>query len=247
MNSRAVIVDDEVYNLLLVAKLLNDHFPEIDIVAKCNSVSSAISCIDKEKPDLAFLDIELPDGSGFDILEKVMKRNFKVVFITAHNHYAVKAFKFDAIDYILKPIEIDDFIKAVNRAIHANIKQDNYQNFFKNLKSPKPSRLEIFTTEGIVFENIQNISRIKADGRYSEIHMADGRTFFVSKGIGEYEEILDDTLFLRTHKSHLINLNFVSMFIPNQGGYIKMKDGAVIELARTKKECFLECMKKLRS
>jgi two-component system, LytTR family, response regulator len=245
MPVKTIIVDDEPDMRAFLEEIIKKKHPNLEIIAHCDSVITAIKTIVKEKPDLVLLDIELPDGTGFDILESIPNRNFKLIFITSYNQYAVKAFKYSAIDYILKPIDLDEFDMAIQKAITSGNRIDKYNTLIDNIKSEKPYKIEIRTNDGITYESIHQIIRIEADGRYSQIFMKDGREFTVVKTLKDYEDMLDIWNFLRVHNSHLINLEHVSMFIPADGGYVKMNDGSVITISRNKKDVFLKNMKKI--
>jgi len=243
---RAVIVDDEQDAVNFIESIAKEYCPNIEIVGKAHSAIEGIEVITKEKPDLVFLDVEMPHGSGFDLLAGFPEKDFDVIFITAFNHYAIKAIKFSAVDYILKPININEFIEAVKRVEatrgekkHRNM---NFSALFENLQSSMPSKLAIPTSNGMEYLNTKEIIRIEADRSYSWFFMKDEKKHLVSRNLKEYQELLSDRNFFRTHNSHLINLEHVKKYIRHEGGYIEMTDGSTVPISRGKKDLFLEHM-----
>jgi len=205
--------------------------------------------ITKEKPDLVFLDVEMPHGSGFDLLAVFPEKDFDVIFITAFNHYAIRAIKFSAVDYILKPININEFIEAVKRVEEArDAKSDrnvNFNTLFENLKTSMPSKLAIPTSNGMEYLNTKDIIRVEADRSYSWFYLQGEIKHLVSRNLKEYQELLSDRNFFRTHNSHLINLEHVKKYIRHEGGYIEMIDGSTVPISRGKKDLFLEHMSRI--
>ena len=189
----------------------------------------------------------MPQTNGFDLLELTPERNFQTIFITAYDKYAIKAFKYSAIDYILKPIDIEEFINAVNRALKMRNSGNSHHSkldiLFDNLKAKQPFKLSIPSNKGYEYVNTNDIIRIEADGRYSIIHLKDSSNITVTKLISELIETIDDSTFYRPHKSHFINLNYVKKFVKTDGNYIEMEDGAQVAIARNKKDEFLKVMK----
>lgn len=248
---KVVIIDDEFNAVELISSILKDNFPDIEILGKAQSPIDGIKLINTYKPDLVFLDVEMPEASGFDVLEALPERNFETIFITAYNIYAIKAFKYSAIDYILKPIDIDEFNAAVNKVISklSENKPDsgNIELLMENLKAQQPYKISISSSKGYEYINIQNIVRIEADGRYCSVFLDNGRKIAVTKLLSELIEIIDHRTFFRPHKSHYINLNHVKMFVKTEGGYIEMDDGSQVAVSRNKREEFLCLMESLNS
>ncbi|MDT8402656.1 MAG: LytTR family DNA-binding domain-containing protein [Bacteroidales bacterium] len=246
---KAVIVDDEQDAVSFIASIAAEYCPQLEIVGQAFSAVEGIEVITREKPDLVFLDVEMPHGSGFDLLAGFPGKDFDVIFITAFNHYAIKAIKFSAVDYILKPINISEFIEAVKRVEERrNEKKSRQMNFsalFENLKSGIPSKLAIPTSSGMEYLNTREIIRIEADRSYSWFFMENGDKHLVSRNLKEYQELLADRNFFRTHNSHLINLEHVKKYIRHEGGYIEMSDGSTALISRGKKDLFLEQMGKI--
>ena len=245
----AIIVDDELDAVNFIQSLIDEYCEEINVVGQAHSAKEGIKEIMEKSPDLVFLDVEMPHGSGFDLLANFPKKTFDVIFITAFNHYAIKAIKFSAVDYILKPINISEFIDAVKKVIKAREgEQDKDLSFdalFENLRSALPGKLAIPTSDGMEYLNTKEIIRIEADRSYSRFFMEDGRKFLVSRNLKEYQELLSDRNFFRTHNSHLVNLDHVKKYYRHDGGYIEMVDGSTVAISRNKKDLFLLQMAKL--
>lgn len=248
---RALIVDDEQDAVEFISSIIREYCHSIEVVGKANNVIQGVAEINDKKPDLVFLDVEMPNGTGFDLLAQFPEKNFDVVFITAFNHYAIKAIKFSAVDYILKPININEFIEAVNRVIkkrsdniqHAN---ESIKTLMENLRSAYPSRLAIPTADGMEYLNPKEIIRIEADRSYSWFFLNGDRKILVSKHLKEFQELLSDRYFFRSHNSHLVNLKYVKKFIRKEGGYIEMTNGSMIPISRNRKDLFLAHMAKFK-
>ena len=244
----AVIIDDEVHLREMISNMLDDSFPEINIAGEADSVSSGIEIIEKTNPGLVFLDIEIKEGEGFDILKKVKNISFKIIFITAFNDFAIKAIKFSAIDYILKPIDQKEFVSAVKRAlaeIEKPILQKQIENFFDNFQSLQNKKLVLRTAENIHIVNVNDIVRCESDNSYTTFFINGGEKVMVSKSIKEYSELLDEYGFIRPHQSHLVNLNFVSRLDKTDGGFLIMKDGKEIPVSTRRKQNLLQILDNL--
>ena len=197
------------------------------------------------------LDVEMPDGTGFDLLSHFDEKDFDVVFITAFNHYAIKAIRFSAVDYILKPINISEFIDAVNRVVSKRSKtaadnNDKFRILMENLKAPVPSRLAIPTAEGMEYLNPREIIKIEADRSYSWFYMSNDRKILVSRNLKEFQDLLGERHFFRPHNSFLINLRYVKKYIKKDGGYIEMTDNSQVPVSRNRKDLFLSQMARFR-
>ncbi len=241
----ALIVDDEKRNRESLKKLLKDTCPGVQLSGEASSVTEALECIQKQPPQLVFLDVEMPNGSGFELLRQLNKIPFKVVFVTAHSHYALKAIKFSAVDYLLKPVDVDDLTEAVKKAeneIHFN-HQTQYNGLLKNLETGSVHKLAIPVKGGIAFLEPEDIIRLEADGTYTHIFL-NGEKYTATKNIKEYEYLLVDFNFFRSHNSHLINLNHVKQFNRVDGYFVQMDDGSMVEISRRKKEEFIELMRR---
>ena len=246
---RAVIVDDEPDAVEFIKSIIGEYCPDLEVVGTAYSAKEGVDVIRDMVPDLVFLDVQMPHGSGFDLLTAFSEKTFDVIFITAFNHYAIQAIKFSAIDYILKPININEFIEAVRKVEEkrGNSEYENltYQALLDNLKAPKPSKLAIPTAEGIEYLNTSEIIRIEADRSYSWFFMNGNRKHLVSRNLKEYQELLTDLNFFRPHNSHLINLEHVKKFVRHEGGYIEMDDGSTVPISRGKRDLFLVHMARI--
>jgi two-component system LytT family response regulator len=248
---RTIIVDDEQDAVEFINSIINEYCTSLEVVGKANNVVQGVAAINENKPDLVFLDVEMPNGSGFDLLAQFPGKDFDVVFITAFNHYAIRAIKFSAVDYILKPININEFIEAVDRVVKKRSERsapgnENLRILMENLRSPLPSRLAIPTADGMEYLNPKDIIRIEADRSYSWFFITGDRKILVSKHLKEFQELLSDRYFFRSHNSHLINLKYVKKYIRKEGGYIEMADGATIPVSRNRKDLFLMHMAKFK-
>ena len=198
-------------------------------MGKAHSAKDGTKAILAKNPDIVFLDVEMPHGSGFDLLSHFPEKTFDVIFITAFNHYAIKAIKFSAVDYILKPININEFISAVDKVIDKRTSNQNrnvnYETLLENIKSTLPGKLAIPTSDGMEYLNTKEIIRVEADRSYSWFFLKDRRKLLVSRNLKEYQVLLSDRSFFRTHNSHLINLEHVKKYIRSQGGILTSSGG----------------------
>jgi two-component system, LytTR family, response regulator len=248
---KTVIVDDEQDAVEFINSIIGEYCSSLEVVAKANNVVQGVAAIKDNKPDLVFLDVEMPNGNGFDLLAQFPEKDFDVIFITAFNHYAIKAIKFSAVDYILKPININEFIEAVNRVVKKRSERHTPGNeslkiLMENLRTSPPSRLAIPTADGMEYLNPREIIRIEADRSYSWFYLMGGRKILVSKHLKEFQELLSDRYFFRSHNSHLINLKYVKKYVRKEGGYIEMIDGGIIPVSRNRKDLFLAHMAKFK-
>jgi two-component system LytT family response regulator len=242
-----VIIDDEQDAVDFISSIATEYCPDLEVVGKANNVREGVALINEIKPDLVFLDVEMPNGTGFELLTHFPEKTFDVIFITAFNHYAIQAIKFSAVDYLLKPININEFIEAVNKVvakrrsgvISAN---ENFDILLENLRTSHPTRLVIPTSDGREYLNPKDIIRIEADRSYSWFFITVRHKILVSRHLKEFQDLLNDRNFFRPHNSHLINLDFVKKFIRHDGGYIEMTDGSQIPISRNRKDLFLAHM-----
>lgn len=236
---RALIVDDESRARNILRILIEKHVPVITSLHLAASASEAMELIEKHHPHLVFLDIEMPRMDGFGLLSALEKRNFELIFTTAFDQYAIKAIRFSALDYLLKPILEEELIAAVDRFLEKkHLKNENgklFKNFLTSLDhmSDDNPRLTIATHEGVAVFNISEIIRCEASNNYTLFHLKDGKRFVASKTLKEYDNLLSDYGFFRTHKSHLVNLSFAAHF--SHSGELELTDGTVVEVSRRKK------------
>jgi len=238
---KAVIVDDEPNNVIILEGMIKEFCPEVSITGKADNAQKAEALISETKPDLVFLDIEMPYGSGFDMLDRLRPVRFEVIFVTAFNEYALRAFRYSALDYLLKPININELQEAVGKA-GKNIQLKNFDQrldgFMQDMKklSFDMSRIGLPGKNGIVFVQLSDVMRFEANRGYTRIYIKNQREIISSKNISEYEEILPGNKFYRVHHSHLINLSYVTGYQRGRGGFLEMEGGDVIEVAVRRKD-----------
>jgi len=246
---RTIIIDDEAHVRVTLKRFLKRYCPEVQLVAEAESVISGLKAITKYHPDLILLDIKMDDGTGFDLLEAVDNVDFKIIFITAYEKYAIKAFKFSAVDYILKPVNPEELAKAVKRA--GEVKQDEYnirlEALGENMKlgEDKNKKIILKTQDNIYLTNVKDITYCESDGCYTRFHTAEGEKILVSKTLKEYDELFKENGFFRIHKSYLINLRYIKRFEKQDGGYVVLPNDKRIPVASRKKDELLDLFKKL--
>lgn len=244
---RSVIIEDENRNRIVLESLLETYCQDVEVIGHADGVGSGLKLINETDPDLIFMDIRIIGGTGFDILEKLDTIHAKIIFITAYDQYAFKAFKFSAIDYLLKPIDIDELKRAVQRAkaSDSTLNEQQIQSLLTNLKNPalEDPVLLVSTLETIEFIRINEIARIEAQGGYSNIIMKDQKKLLASKVLKEFDNLLKDYSFFRVHQSHLINLTWIDKYIKGQHCVV-LRDGVKIQIARNRKESFFEVLGK---
>lgn len=247
---RTILIDDEPRGLVSLQKLLQINCSEVDVIASCSGADEAKDKIEEMKPELVFLDIAMPGKNGFELLRSLDKPDFETIFVTAHNDYMVQAFHYSAIDYLLKPVDDDLLIEAVKRA-GKRIEEKNggqqletFLHNIQNRENPQKVKLCIPSLKGFQVFEIQEIIYCEASGNYTNFYFAERSSICASKPIHEYEELLEENNFVRTHKSYLVNLEHVKEYIRGEGGSIKLSNGMELEVARRKKDVFLSRMKK---
>ncbi len=242
---QAVIVDDEENSLEALAILLQKYCPDVQVAGAAQTVESAIELIDAVKPELVFLDIALPDGQGFEILDEVTHTNFEVIFTTAYDQYALKAFDFSALDYLLKPINAEKLQQAVDRFLKIR-KDENLSDRVSVLKESLGNRNEriiLSSMDGFEVYKIADIVRCEANGSYTVFYIKTGQRIITSKTLNNFEKLLSDLSFVRVHSKHLINLEYVKKYISGRGGYIMFEDGTQVDVSERKKKEFIQRMK----
>ena len=226
---------------------LETHCPEIELLGEAESVVSGSKLLKSVTPDIVFLDIELEDGTGFDILEIIGDYSFKVIFTTASDEFAIKAFRFSALDYLMKPVDPDELMEAIQKVGKQEEAADDGQLevLMQSINQQKsPEKIALHTLDKIQLVAIKDIISCKADGNYTIFHFADGSNVLVTKTLKEYDEMLKDFAFLRTHQSHLVNLHQVNEYIKTEGGYLRMSDNSEIPVSFRKRA---EVIKRLSS
>jgi len=247
---KAIIVDDEPDGIRTLKKMLESHCPGVEVAATCSNATAAKQELENSKPDLVFLDIQMPGKSGLDLLTEIPEKNFEVIFVTAHNEYMLQALQYSAADYLLKPVDEDRLIEAVQRVEKRmqTEKKEWTETLMHNLSKtgvPSEMRLCLPTLKGFIVVKLDDIIYCEAERSYTIFHLENKRTVTVSKSLIEYDNLLQDTQFIRIHKSFLINLHHVKEYQRGEGGLVIMTDNAEIEVSRRKKEFFLGKMKEL--
>jgi two-component system LytT family response regulator len=245
---KALIIDDENRTRELIAKMIDSFNLAIETYPIGENVQSGIEAIDSLRPDIVFLDIQMPDGTGFDVLRSVKHKDFELVFITAHEEFAIKAIKFSALDYLLKPIDPIELRSAVEKAIKAvNDKNDEkqFETLQHNIQPQQKRRLVLKTQESVHVVELEEIVRCEADRNYTSFFLTGGRKILVSKTLKDYEILLSSHNFLRVQQSHLINLDYVDRYDKGNGGCVVMKDGSEVPLSPAKREIFFNILENL--
>lgn len=246
MTLKAIIIDDESKARENLKFIISDNFGnKVSVKDTSGTVDEGLSSIAKHQPDIVFLDILMKGETGFDLLEKVKDPTFDVIFTTAYDEYAIKALKLNAIDYLLKPIDIEELELAIqkveDRKASKDIPSSDLVEVIKNLNTNKSlNKIAIPTTEGLLFVSINDIIRCESDENYTLFYLSNGTKKLVSKTIKFYEEILTTYNFFRTHRSHLVNLSYIKEYIRGDGGYLLLKDGSEVQVSRRKREEFLK-------
>ncbi len=246
---KTVIIEDEQKSREMLAGIIQKNCPQLNIVGLAKNVTEGVEVIKKENPELVFLDISMPDGSGFDLLEKVQGHKFELIFATASDQHAIRAIKYSACDYLLKPIDIEELKNAVEKVSQKKNASPNMENLnflIQQLKKSDDSFQKITLPTGNAYEivNIKDIIRCEADGSYTTFFLTDKRKLMISAGLKHYEELLPESEFIRVHHHHLINMNHVVRFLKEDGGYAVMSDGTKIEISRRKKDAFMDKLNK---
>lgn len=245
---RLVIIDDEKRTRDLISRMVESFHFQIEVAGLGESVQSGIQLLEKEKPDIVLLDIQLPDGTGFDVLRSCSYTDFKVIFITAHEEFAIKAIKFSALDYILKPVDPDELHNAIKKAIETiedSPGQKQLDALQSNTLKEKKRRLVLKTQESVFVVDLYQIIRCEADRNYTTFFLETGNKIVVSKTLKEYELLLSGHNFLRVQQSHLINIDYVDRYDKMDGGAVVMKDGSQVPLSASKREIFFKILENL--
>jgi two-component system, LytTR family, response regulator len=239
---RAVIIDDEKNNIENIVHLLKKHELPVTVVGTATNADDGVSLITASNPDLLFLDIQMPDKNGFEVLKALPHHQFEVVFVTAFDNYGIQAVKFSAIDYLLKPIDPEELNASVSKVEaklmqkKANLQLENLMEFIKDKDAKKDHKLALASTKEIRFVHTGDIIRCESSNAYTQFFLSDGTSIMVSKPIFEYEELLSSYDFIRCHQSHLVNIKFIKSLLKEDSGYLLMEDNTRIPISRNKKE-----------
>jgi two-component system LytT family response regulator len=242
---KAIIIEDEKMSRETLKRMLEKYCPTVEVLAEADGYRKGVEEIRKHNPDVIFLDIQMPDGSGFRLLEEFEVINFEVIFTTAFDQFAIKAIKYSALDYLLKPIIPQDLMDAVQRVEKKkaeNVRRKNLEQIPEGFKQQeeRSQKIVLSTAEMIHVISVDDIIRCESDNYYTYFHFVDGRKLLVSKTLKENEELLSQYNFIRPHKSHLINIKYIKSYIRQEGGYILMNDGTQIPVSRRKKDKIME-------
>src|SRR5690606_15427237 len=221
---------------------------EIEAIPAGENVKSGIKAIEEYNPDIVFLDIQMPDGTGFDLLNAIPDKNFEVIFITAHEEFAIKAIKFSALDYILKPVDPEELRGAVEKALNSmseNKDQSQFEALNHNIVPQQKRRLVLKTQESVHVVDLDQIIRCESDRNYTSFFLTEGRKILVSKTLKEFESLLVGHNFIRVQQSHLINLDYVDRYNKGNGGSVVMRDGSEVPLSPAKRETFFKILENL--
>ncbi|MCU0388062.1 MAG: LytTR family DNA-binding domain-containing protein [Chitinophagaceae bacterium] len=246
---KAIIVDDEPGGLYIIGKLLKDYCPEVKVVAACSSADSAFEQITLHEPQLVFLDISLPGKNSFELLEELPQIDFEIIFVTAHSDYMLKAFRYSAVDYLVKPVDEDLLMDAVHRAVKriaANSIKYNITTLLQNItrsSQGQKAKLCIPSVKGFHVVDLHEIIYCEASGSYTHFHFLQMPVICASRPIHEYEELLSEAGFMRVHKSYLVNLSHVKEYVKGEGGTAILSNGYEIEVSRRKKDLFISRIK----
>ncbi len=241
---RAIIIDDEKDSIQTLALLLSSYCPEIELIARCESGNEGIQAIRNHQPELVFLDIEMPQMNGFSMLEKLGSYPFEVIFVTAYNQYAIQAIKFSAFDYLLKPIDAEDLVKAVEKWKNKKAPVqpfEQFQHLLQSLKQPISTiqKLAIPTVEGFLFVQMSEIVRLETAGNFTVFHLLNKTQVISTQIIKEWEETLQAHSFFRIHNSYIVNLQYVKKYVKGENGQVIMEDGTTLDISRRRKDDFL--------
>lgn len=240
---KAIIIDDERKGRIALRQKLLDYCKEVQLLGEAENGEQGLCLIEKHHPDIIFLDIEMPRMNGFDMLRQVKSKNFHIIFTTAYDQYAITAIKYSAFDYLLKPIDIEELKSAIAKigrlpSHHTEEKLDTLE---QNLHSKKKfDKIVIPTLEGLLFFDINTIIHLEAQSNYTIVYFSNRPKLTASKTLKDFEELLPEDIFFRTHHSHIINLNYIKRYLKGDGGQIEMQNGNYVDVARRKKEEFMK-------
>ena len=245
---KAIIVEDEEASRITLSNYLLKYCHNVEVLDMADSVQSGLASIKKHQPDVVFLDIEMPYGNAFDLLESLDEIQFEIIFVTAYRDYAIKALNLSAAYYILKPIDIDELVSAVNKIeerkkegediFHTKILIDNIKS-----NSIQHKKIVLPQMDGFEVVNVNEIIRAEADDNYTNFYLTNGKTFLVSKTLKHFDELLCDFDFVRIHKSHLVNLQYITKYVKGKGGQVRMTDSSYVDVSSSRKKEFLKRFK----
>ena len=245
----AIIVDDEVNNVNNLQQLVQLHCPDVHIVATASNASEARQLLYKHRPHLLFLDIQMPEETGFDLLKSLHDYDFEIIFVTAYDAYGIQAVKFSAIDYLLKPVNTEELIHAVNKVLSIqsrkkqNLQLENLITFLQQQQHKDEHRIALPTSKETRFIKPSQVIRCESSNNYTTFFLNDGEKILVSKPIYEFEELLQDYGFIRSHQSHLVNKKYIRSWVKEDGGYLLLEDKTQVPVSKQKRDIIKESFK----
>jgi len=247
---KAIVIDDEAKARRIMQSLIESECPQLEIVDMAEDALAGVKSIQKHKPDIVFLDIEMPGYTGFQLLDFFDQVDFEVIFATAYSEYAIQAFKVSAVDYLLKPIQIDQLKQAVDKAIKAKGNSQMAEKIGalkENLEDSSLKKIALQINGALNFIQLSNIEYLEADGSYTHIYLTNGVKYLITKKIKEFESSLNpENKFFRTHRSYIVNLSRIKRYIKSEGGVLELESGATVHLARDRKDEFNQLIEGLR-
>lgn len=242
---KSVIIEDELISRETLKGYVEKYCDGVEVVAEGGNVEEGLAVIQEHQPDIVFLDVEMPYGNAFDLLEKVPEINFETIFVTAYSNYAVEALNYSASYYILKPVDIDELVKAVDKvkeehskksfSMHTKVLVENLQN-----ASNQKKKIVLPVIDGFEVVEVQEIIRCQANDNFTDFFLVNGSKKLICRTLKHYDEILSELGFMRVHRSHLINMDYVKGYKKGKGGQVTMSDGSMVDVSPTKKDDFLE-------
>jgi two-component system, LytTR family, response regulator len=240
---RSIIIDDEQHCVRSLLSDLQQHCPSIEVAATCSSAKEGIMAIKKINPDLVFLDVEMPWMNGFELLEVLGEIKFSIIFTTAHDEFAARAFRISAVDYLLKPIDADDLkaaIQKVEKKMEEGSNLQHISNLLRNMRQPSADqKIALPQREGYEFVDVSSIIYCQAEGAYTKVFIRDKKLMLISRTLGDVEELLPPEIFQRVHHSTLVNITYVSQFLRSDGGYVVLKSGEKLSVSKAKKDMLM--------
>lgn len=233
---KALVVDDEQGNRELLNAMLLKHCVQIEKISLAQSVAEAEQFLKQEQFDVVFLDIEMPKENGFDLLNKLRNIDFKIIFVTAYDAYALKAIKYSALDYLLKPVDKEELVTAIGKLDFLASQKAQLDLLSHNLKNEEDRRIALATQDEVLFVRLSDIIRFQAEANYTQVYLKDEEPILLSGNIGHFEKLMNDQRFYRSHQSHLINRNYIKKYVKKEGGYFVMADKSQVPISRLKRE-----------
>lgn len=246
---KAILIDDERSSIESLSFEINEYCPEVEVIQTCQDPFEGIKCIEANAPDLVFLDIEMPGMNGFELLRSLPDIPFHVIFVTAYDQFAIKAFEFNAVDYLLKPVRKSKLTQAVQKILdrqQTDFDKSNLEALIQNIRIQSQTGLEniaLPTGDGFSMVHVNDISHLQADSNYTWVHLANQKKYLVTKTLKDMEDMLHFPQYFRSHKSYVVNLNHVNRYVRGQGGYLIMKDDTQIPVSRSQKAELMNVLK----